>query len=121
MEKKINNQKSFLWKMDFAIKFYAFYNPGNNFKKLKNLKLIKKPRLNAESACAVPQQNRVFLSMPLKNRVRCAAAKPRFFINTLFKKIVRYGLIVSIVVNSINQFVNQEPDDYFDYRFYHRP
>jgi hypothetical protein len=29
-EKKINNQNSFLWKMVFTIKFYTFYNVGNN-------------------------------------------------------------------------------------------
>jgi hypothetical protein len=64
-EKKINNQNSFLWKMGFTITFYTFYSVGNNFKKSKKLEKIsakkfnQKPCVNAETVCAVPQQNRV--------------------------------------------------------------
>jgi hypothetical protein len=63
VEKKINNQKSFLWKMVFTIKFCTLQNIGNNFKiskkpqKISGNKLIKKPCVHAESVCAACSRN----------------------------------------------------------------
>jgi hypothetical protein len=55
--------------MDFTIKFYAFYNLGNNFKKSKKLKiqgkkkLIKKPRvLRTANPCVNGEKQRFFIN-----------------------------------------------------------